>query len=238
MNRVLISILSVGFFLNVHSAHGQYSGDYEYSREMVWGIVKATNSGLIGGFNFKFSKELKEDMFHGGVIEIVNIRHPQEVKYYANETGNTFISGKEHHLYSLRLSYLREYTFFKKAAQQGVQVNGLVAAGATLGFEAPYYVEVDKGGFSVKEPYNGQDISSIRGTGNILQGVGESSVVPGINLKAGLGFEFGAFKANVVGIEVGFQCDFFTREIIIIPTTENYAIFPSAYATLFYGSRR
>lgn len=238
MNRALLSILSFGFFLQVLTAQGQYSGDYEYSKEMVWGIVKATNSGLIGGFNFKLSKELKEDMFHGGIIEIVNIKHPQEQKYFANETGNTFIWGKEHYLYSLRLSYLREHTFFKKAAQQGVQVNGFVAAGPTIGFEAPYYVEVDKGSYSVKEPYNGQDFNTILGKGNILQGVGESSVVPGLNLKAGLGFEFGAFKANVVGIEVGFQCDFFTREIIIMPTTENHSIFPSAYATLFYGSRR
>jgi len=53
-----------------------------------------------------------------------------------------------------------------------------------------------------------------------------------------LAFEFGTFKTNVGGVEVGCQCDFFTREIIIMPTTKNYSIFPSAYATLFYGSRK
>ena len=239
MNRVLISFLIiVSSVCMLQQAHAQYSGDYEYSTEMIWGITKATNSGLIGGFLFKYSKELKEDRFHGGIIEIVNIKHPQEQKYFANESGNTFIWGKQHYLYSLRLSYLREYTLFKKAAQQGVQVNGLIAAGPTLGFEAPYYVEVKKGSFTVKEPYNGQDYNTILGTGNILQGVGQSSIVPGLNLKAGMAFEFGAFKSNVVGVEVGFQCDVFTRKIILIPTTENYSIFPSAYATLFYGSRR
>jgi len=240
MNRILLSILSVVFFLSVQSVHGQYGGDYEYSSEMVFGITKATNSGLIGGFLFKYSRELKEDRFHGGIIEIVNIKHPQEQKYFAHQSGNTCIWGKQHYLYSLRLSYLREFTFFKKASQQGVQVNGLIAGGPTLGFEAPYYVEVDKGSFTVKEPYDpdkhGYD--KIRGRGNILQGVGQSSIVPGLNLKAGLGFEFGAFKANVVGIEVGFQCDIFTRKIIVMPTTENYSVFPSAYATLFIGSRR
>ncbi|MCG8305909.1 MAG: hypothetical protein MI975_00865 [Cytophagales bacterium] len=241
MNRILVAFL--GTFISVcvsFSAFGQYSGDYEYSKEMVWGITKATNSGLIGGFLFKYSRELKEDRFHGGIVEIVNIKHPQEQKYFANESGNTFIWGKQHYLYSLRLSYLREYTFFKKAAQQGVQVNGLVAAGPTLGFEAPYYVEVKKGQFTVKEPYdpNVHDYNEILGTGNILQGVGQSSVVPGLNVKAAMAFEFGAFKSNVVGVEVGFQCDIFTRKIIIMPTTENYGVFPSAYATLFYGSRR
>jgi len=240
MNKVFITTLGFLLIISIQSSMAQFSGDYEYSREMVWGIVKATNSGLIGGFNFKYSKELKENIFHGGVIEIVNIKHPQEQKYFASETGNTFIWGKQNHLYSLRLSYLREFTFFKKASQQGVQVNGLVAAGPTLGFEAPYYVEVKAGQYTVKEPYdpNKHQYSDILGTGNILQGVGQSSIVPGLNLKAAMAFEFGTFKSNVVGIEVGFQCDFFTREIIIMPTTENYSIFPSAYATLFYGSRR
>lgn len=240
MNRIILLIFFCLSFIIHPSADAQYSGDYEYSTEKLWGITKATNSGLIGGFMFKYSKELKENMFHGGLIEIVNIKHPQEQKYFASESGNMFIWGKQNYLYSLRLSYLREFTFFKKASQQGVQVNGLFAAGPTLGFEAPYYVEVKAGGFTVKEPYdpNKHQYSDILGTGNILQGVGQSSIVPGLNIKAGLAFEFGAFKANVVGIEVGFQCDIFTRDIIIMPTTENHSIFPSAYATLFYGSRR
>lgn len=238
MRKISKSFVGIIIFLCcIHSAHAQYSGNYEYSTEMIWGITKATNSGLIGGFLFKYSKELKEDRFHGGIIEIVNVKHPQEQRYYS-ESGNTFIGGKEHYLYSLRLSYLREFTFFKKASQQGVQVNGLVAAGPTLGIEAPYYVEVKKGNQTVKEPYDPNKNQKILGSGNILQGIGESSIVPGLNAKAGVSFEFGTFKSNVVGIEVGFQVDFFTRDIILIPTTENSNIFPSAYATLFYGSRR
>lgn len=240
MRAATIVLGLIIIFSNINTGQAQYSGDYEYSTEMLWGITKATNSGLIGGFLFKYSKELKrENMFHGGIIEIVNVKHPQEQRYYS-ESGNTFIWGKQHYLYSLRLSYNREFTFFKKASQQGVQVNGLIAAGPTLGFEAPYYVEVKSGRMTVKEPYdpNKHQWQDIIGTGNILQGVGESSIVPGLNAKAGMAFEFGTFKTNVVGLEVGFQCDFFTREIILMPTTENYSIFPSAYATLFYGSRR
>lgn len=228
------------FLWSTETVQAQYSGDYDYSSERIWGITKATNSGLIGGFMFKYSKELKENLFHGGILEVVNIKHPQEQKYFANESGNMFIWGKQNYLYSIRLSYAREYTFFKKAAQQGVQVNGLIAAGPTLGLEAPYYVEVKAGRGSIKEPYdpNKHQYSDILGTGNILQGVGQSNVVPGLNVKAGMSFEFGAFKSNVFGVEVGFQCDFFTREIILMPTTENYSFFPSAYATLFYGGRR
>ena len=119
-----------------------------------------------------------------------------------------------------------------------MQVSGIIALGPTIGMEAPYYVEVKRGNTTVKEPYDPNKNQEIIGTGNIFQGLFESDIVPGINTKAGIAFEFGTFKSNVVGLEVGFQSDFFTRKIIIIPTTENYSAFPSAYVTLFYGSRR
>lgn len=236
-------LYTVLMFLPVLSGFAQSTGGYDYGTEMVWGITKATNSGLIGGFNFKYSKALKqENFYHGLGIEIVNVKHPQEQKYYTI-SGNTFIWGKEHYLYSVRLSYYREVILFKKAPQQGVQINLVGALGPTIGLEAPYYVEVSVGGgATVKEPYDhtnpNHQPDQIIGTGNILQGVGRSSIVPGVNAKVGLSFEFGTFKSNVVGVEVGFQADWFTREIILIPTTENYSLFPSAYATLFYGSRK
>ncbi len=236
MRKVSTSIIGLILLLGcIQTSQAQYSGDYEYSKETLFGITKATNSGLIGGFLFKYTKELKEDHFHGGVLEIVNIKHPQEQRYYRD---NSFILGKEHYLYSIRLSYTREFTFFKKASQQGVQVNGLIAAGPTIGLEAPYYVEVGYGNYTQNEPYDPNKNQNVLGSGYLLQGVGQSSVVPGLNVKSGVSFEFGSFKSNVVGLEVGFQCDFFTRKIIMIPTTINYSIFPSAYVTLFYGSRR
>jgi hypothetical protein len=239
MNTRLIFLLLFCFSLVFPSAvHAQFSGNYEYTNEKIWGITKATNSGLIGGFMFKYATELKkEDRFHGGMIELVNIKHPQEQRYMTS-SGSTFILGKQNYLYSIRLSYLRQITFFKKAAQQGVQVSGIIALGPTIGLEAPYYVEVKRGNSTVKEPYDPNKNQDIIGTGNIFQGLFDSNIVPGINTKAGIAFEFGTFKSNVVGLEVGFQSDFFTRKIIIIPTTENYSAFPSAYVTLFYGARR
>ncbi len=238
MGLIIIAILLAG----ITDACAQYSGDYDYSTEMIWGVTKATNSGLIGGLMFKYSKELKDDHYHGLGIEMVNVKHPQEQKYYTN-AGNTFIWGKENYLYSIRFSYYREVTFFKKAPQQGVQINGIAAIGPTLGLEAPYYVEIAVGGgYTIKVPYDHTNpqhrYEYIVGTGNILQGVGQSKIVPGMNTKLGLSFEFGTFKSNVVGVQVGFQADLFTREIMIMPTTKNYSFFPNAFATLFYGSRK
>ncbi len=221
---------------------GQSRGDYEYSTQKIWGVTKATNSGLIGGFMFKYTTQLKrENSYHGGGIEIVNIKHPQEQKYIST-SGNSYIWAKEHYLYSIRLSYYRERVLFKKAQQQGVQVSVLAALGPTIGLEAPYYIEVSTGNGTVKVPYDHTNPNhywtNIIGTGNILQGVGESSVVPGLNIRLGVSLEFGAFRSKVMGIEVGFQADLFTRKILIIPTTESYSFFPSAYFTFYFGSRK
>jgi diaminopimelate decarboxylase len=99
---VVITILLCFALLFSIKVRAQYSGAYDYSVETVWGVTKATNSGLIGGFMFKYARKLKDNQFHGGIIEIVNVKHPQEQRIYS-EPGNTFIWGKQHYLYSIRL---------------------------------------------------------------------------------------------------------------------------------------
>ncbi|MGK7393696.1 MAG: hypothetical protein ACNS62_03950 [Candidatus Cyclobacteriaceae bacterium M3_2C_046] len=229
-------------FISAISARAQETGDYEYSSEFIWGVTKATNSGLIGGLIFKMGKEIGPNRFQSFGLELVNIKHPQEERHYSY-TGNTFIWAKKNYLYSIRLQYGREWILFKKAPQQGVQINGILAGGPSIGLEAPYYIEYESGaGGSSKVPYDPtagvHDYNQILGTGNIFQGIEESQIVPGLNLKAALSFEFGTFKSNVVGLEAGAMLEAFSRKIIIIPNTDNYSVFPNAFITLFYGSRR
>ncbi len=236
--HAIVLLLPLLFFSTIH-AHAQSDGGYSYSSEFIWGITKATNSGLIGGLNVKFTRAIGERQFHGFGLEIVNVKDPQEQNVISNSTGNSFILGKQNYLYSIRMMYDREFLLFKKAPQQGVQVNLIFAGGPTLGLEAPYYVEILQGNITRKVPYT-PDLNDaiILGTGNIFQGIGESSVVPGLNAKTAVAFEFGAFKSNVVGLEVGFLAELFTRDIVLVPTTDNTNFFPSAFITLFYGSRK
>jgi hypothetical protein len=79
---------------------------------------------------------------------------------------------------------------------------------------------------------------SILGTGHIFQGLGESDLKFGLNAKAGLIFEMGAFKSNVTGFEIGAQFEAFSEKIIIVPTQPNRALYSSLYLTFFYGTRR
>ncbi len=229
---MLLVILSFG------NVMAQDSEDYEYTDEFVWGINKNTRGGLIGGFIFKKSIRLSEYQFQTFGLELMNVKHPKETRISNPLNGNSFIWGKQNYLYSVRLQYGREVILFKKASFQGLQIHGILAGGPTIGIVSPYYIQNSRG---INEPYDPEvhvDFNSILGTGNILQGLGDSEVKFGLNLKPAFSFEFGTFKSNVSGIELGFVIEAFTEDIILVPNDSNDSLFTSFFVTLFYGRRR
>ena len=131
---------------------------------------------------------------------------------------------------------------FKKAPNQGVQVSALAAAGPSIGLIAPYFIEYALNRVeTVVEPYDPtihQSRFNILGTGQLLEGVGQSKLAIGAMAKAALHFEFGVFKSNATGLEVGYQLEGFQKKIPLIPTAENKQFFQSAYFTLFFGFRK
>lgn len=237
-----------GFILLVFSfclalpSTAQESDTYSYSREFIWGISKNTNSGLIAGGSIKFSRSIGKDRFRTFGLEIVNVKHPKEIRRVSRTSGNTFILGKTNYLFSIRPQYGREWIVFKKAPQQGVQVNAILAGGPTLGMIMPYYVQyAESPTRTVTIPYSNDpriEPSRIIGSGPFLRGFGESNLTVGLNVKASLAFEFGTFKNDVTGFEAGFQLEAFPNEIEIVPTANSRRLFPSAFIMLFYGNRK
>ena len=238
---IRIFALSLIFTVVITNLRAQTQDSYEYQSEFTWGINKNTYGGLIGGLVFKKARKLKDPKWletYG--LELVNVKHPQEVRKTSG-TGNFYIHGKQNYLYALRLQYGRDLILFKKAPQQGVEIKAVFAAGPTLGFLAPYYLEYSTGGnelssyFAQYEPANGDEIL---GTGRLFQGIGESKFRLGANLKAAINFELGTVKSSVTGFEAGFLLDAYTKEIVLMPTTENYSVFPTLFIAIFYGSRK
>ncbi len=215
----------------------------EYTREFVWGINKNTNGGHIGGLNVKYARRTGKESFRTFGFEVVNVKHPKEASVPAF-SGGRYILGKQNYLYSLRFSYGLEQLLFRKGPQQGVQISALASAGPTLGIIAPYYIEIGNGTFTTTVQYdpNATDpphnSGTIFGTGRPLEGIGESSFTAGLHARVGFSFEFGTFKSSVSGLEVGVMLEAFPNEVVLLPMSENRAIFPSAYLTFFHGSRR
>ena len=242
LKLILLTLLGV-FSLGYVSAQTQDS--YEYSSEFTWGINKNSAGGLIGGFTFKKARKLNDRMLETFGLEIMNVKHPQEVRKSSRSTGNYFIYGKSNYLYAIRLQYGRDLILFGKAPQQGVEIKAVLATGPSIGIVAPYYIErsVDNSYFiTAKEQYNPSNpqhnFNNILGTGNLFQGLGQSTIQMGVNIKAGINFEMGTIKSSVSGFEVGFLMDTYFSEVVLMPTTSNYSLYPTVYFTLFYGSRK
>ncbi len=234
--RRFIHIASILFFAT-HISLAQNSND-DYTLENTWGITKNTSSGLIGGFVFKRSMKNASGSFTSYGLELINVRHPAELKVVTG-TGNSYILSKKNHLFAIRGQYGRAYVLLKKAPQQGVQINLNLAIGPSIALEAPYYVEYQQSTRVPYDPLKHPDRGEVTGRGFIFQGLFESSIVIGANVKASLNFEFGTLKSSVSGFEAGFLLDAYTRKIdMMAESDDNYAMWPTAFITLFYGSRK
>src|SRR5690606_10433637 len=173
-------------------------------------------------------------------LELMNVKHPQE-RRRPSTTGNTFIFGKSNYLYAVRLQYGRDLLLFKKAPQQGVEIKAVFAAGPTIGVVAPYFVEykLSTDNVTVRGPFTDEiSFPDISGTGRLFEGIGDSKLTLGGNIKAAMNFELGTIKSQVTGFEAGFLLDAYSKTVEIMSSTKNYSVFPTVYITVFYGSRK
>lgn len=231
MRKVFYTLFLAPFIL-----FAQLDEDYEYDKEFVWGPNKNTNGGIIGSLVFKWSRSMNNDVFRTFGFELSNVKHIKETRV-ATQTGQTFIPGKTNYLYVIRLQYGRDKLLFRKDTQQGVQINAGFMGGPSIGFHAPYYVLTRDQGYKKYDPQD-PATSAPAGPGRLFQGLGQSNTAIGVHVKGGLSFEFGTYKNNVAGMELGVMLEAYTREIVLIETQPNDAIFPSAYILLYWGRRK
>jgi len=230
-------ILTFFMILSFYLGFAQFDDEDKYVKEFIWGVTTNTNSSLIGGVVFRYGRSHKDDIYETFGIELVNVAHSSEQKYTSSQNGSTFIWGKQNRLLAIRGQYGRDKIIYGKESQKGVQINANIAAGPTIGIVMPYYVLTSGGEYVVYDPVRYTTLQSIQGSGKFLQGFGESKIVPGINIKAALDFEFGSFMRNVIGIEFGVMAEGYVKKIVIVPTQTNKALYTSAFFTFFWGKK-
>jgi len=240
---IRIAFFLILFSLVTANAMAQTEESYEYNSEFNWGVNKNSAGGLIGGFFFKKGRKLGNDVLETYGLEIVNVKHPLESRQSSN-SGNFFIFGKSNYLFALRFQYGRDWILFKKASHQGVEIKAVTAVGPTLGLRTPYFIEhaLDGPFNTINEPYDpanpNHSFPRIIGPGKLFEGLGQSAIQPGGNIKAALNFETGVLKSSLTGFEVGFLLDAYLKKVEIMPTAANKAIFPTVFLSIFYGSRK
>ncbi len=236
--NLLISFL-LTFFVSFPSFSQDNADDFAYETQLVYGVNLNTQSGLIGGFAFRYSKAINETMYHSFSLEIVDVRHPKEQRRASRLTGEFFTPGKRNFLYVLRPQYGREWVLFRKADERGIQVNAIGAVGPTIGIVAPYIIDYEFPSQEIRteqyDPNVHTSFEAVLGTGSFAQRISKSKIQLGASLKTSLALEFSAFKGSQVGFEAGMMVDAYSQKVEIMGLAENKQLFPSAFFTLFYG---
>ncbi|WP_305006505.1 hypothetical protein [Hymenobacter aranciens] len=266
-SRCFWGILVVAIGLGAHAAQAQTrlaaplpsapSDEQSYKKEFVYGVNFNTQAGLIGGVAVRSARMLDERLLRFWSIEGVMLKNKKEEQ---RQTGlGVYTPFKANYAFSLRPSFGFQRILFRKAADAGVQVNGLLSAGPSIGLLMPYYITYDytlaQNGGSVV--YNTDDIANeaydpaihteqnaILDRAPLFSGIGGTQVVPGFHLRGGLSFEYGRYRDAVTGVEVGFLMEAYSKRMVIFKTTDvtddeqlNRKFFPSVYLTLYFGQR-
>ncbi len=196
-------------------------------------------------------------------FEISDLRHPQEYRQSfdfqfstSNRVSRAFIYGKQNSVFTLRAGWGEKRYFSEKAKRRGLALGLSYQAGPTLALLKPYHLELlrsrEPGSTQVfisEEPYSDDnsdlflDLSRIVGAASFSNGLSDLSVMPGINARAAVHFDWGAFDEFVKAIEAGVAVDVFFRDVPImvehpsIPHVENSSIFFNLYLNLQLGKR-
>jgi hypothetical protein len=243
----------------------------DFTKELTFGVGINTNGGFPASISFKYGKitdNARINTTYG--VELVGVRHPQEYRFSVqsfNGSNQSFVRGKANYLYSLRLQYGKDIILFRKAPQEGVQVNAVFAGGLSLGMLKPYMIRYDVssvgGGIGARAQdlpfyqFNLEDAAEFQrlygapfaeervlGRGGFFKGFDQIQFVPGLNAKIGLAFEASAFKTNLTGAEVGFSLEVFSQKMQILNIgfagleARNYSTFAALYFNAFFGARR
>ena len=232
------------------------SDEQSYRKEFVFGVNFNNQGGLLGGASVRSSRVLEGRQLRFWSIEGVMLKN---VKEDQRNTGvGSYIRRKTNYAFVLRPSIGIQRILFRKAADAGVQVNGLVSVGPSIGMLMPYYISYDitaaRSGTQpnlatddiVNEQYDPfkHNEDYILDRGPLFSGIGQTKFVPGVHFRAGLSFEYGRYRDAVTGAEVGFLLEGFTKRLLILSPGNlsevdalNRQFFPSVYLTLYFGHR-
>jgi hypothetical protein len=243
MKKLLITAVLV--LLGVISGYAQGELDQQqkvfFRNERSFGISLNTD-GL--GFGYRGAKRIDFRNKRFYEIESGSLRNQKEYKMSnPYTTGGNFVYGKLNAAFYLRGGLGHQHELYKKADLGGVAIRYFYSAGPVLAIYKPIYYRVmypvsvnevvikeEKFDYSkALQPEN------IYGRASFTKGFNEMKVMPGIYVKGGFNFEYSKEDKVIHAIEVGAQINAFPKEIPIMATNTNKAVFFSFFVSYRFG---
>lgn len=199
------------------------------------------------GFDFRKGKNLTAYKKRMWEAEIVNMKHPKEVRsvnpYFDN--AKSFFYGKLNSMIALRAGIGQQQVIFSKAERSGVEVRFNYTAGLSLGLAKPVYLNIlyptaFEGEYEViVEKYDPERhyVDNIYGRAPFTEGISETRIYPGGYAKVGVSFDYGTMHDDVKSIETGITLDAYGKKVPIMAETNNNQFFFNFYINILYGRK-
>jgi len=252
-------VISTGLMAQKTFQPKQINYDYQgvvYNKELAINLRIHTN-GFALGTNIGKIKTYYQTRYYS--FEIGEVKHPKERRQsfdpsggLGGKTSRSFMFGKQNSLYMLRAGIGEKRYLSEKAKHKGLAIGITYEIGPALGLLKPYYLELirsnDVGGpnFLVSERYSEENadvflnVNRIYGSSSFTKGFSELKFRPGIQFKASVHFDWGAFDEFVKALEAGIMGDIFFSEVPIMADlefAENRPYFINLFLTLQLGKR-
>lgn len=186
-------------------------------------------------------------------LDFTSMRHPKEVRQSNRVSlfsvlSRPYVYGKQNTFLTARASLGVKRYYSEKARRKGIVVGVNYQYGFSLGMLKPYYLELrsSDGVFGqakstrfseeIRDDFLNRNL--IDGYSGFFKGITEMRFAPGVHLKGGIHFAWGAFEEYVRAIELGIMVDLFFRDIPIMIIEDNKPYFINLYLTLQLGRRK
>jgi hypothetical protein len=230
------------------------------SKEYSAGYRQATD-GWSGFFDYGrvLSNEGRQsDKFYSvRLFQIEFIEHKQlkETKIPNQDIASTggsksrpFVYGKVNNFYALKLNYGFRRMLAGKPDPGTVSIHLVYSAGLAIGLEKPYYLDayvpLPQGGYARKQIKYEQDTINfltkylILGSAGFSKGLNEIKIIPGVNARTGLHFDFATSRYTVLALETGLSAELYARPILLMANQKQSSLLFNGYISLQIGRRK
>lgn len=226
-------------------AHQIDPQDYQYKHEASGGLRVQTN-----GITLYAQYGWIKDIYRTRLLQIdytYNLSYTDKKLKAKAQTSRDYLFGVQNKFHAIRVSYGLMRNIADKANRNGVRLSFIFFGGVSLGLLKPYYLDIvrssDIGPTITRERYSAStaDIflnnDSILGASPIRFGLNKMEPVPGLNLRAGLNFDWGTKDAIVKSLEAGILLDAYYKRLPLLANNHNRFYQIAFYLSFHLGKR-
>lgn len=190
-------------------------------------------------------------------VEITEHKNPREIKVTNtngtvafNDKPKPYVYGKMNNFYALKLGYGKRRMIAGKPESGTVSIHWVYMGGLSIGLLKPYYIDayvpqdnppntfVKKSIKYSDEPQDSfLDQRYIVGSSGWSKGLGETKIVPGLQGKTGLHFDFAANTRTKLALEVGLSGELYTKKIELLAGQKAFPYLFNGYVSIQFGKR-